>query len=93
MQGRLFKSFKGIKATKISLTTDILDIEEWQDGDMVIFENHIGIISDRRNENDIPYVIHHNSPMLASYEEYILEKIRNDILGHYRIGNASAKRK
>lgn len=68
----------------VSLTTDIHDISEWQGGDIVIFENHIGIVSDKRNDDGVSYVIHHNSPLQASYEEDILEK-RDDITGHYRI--------
>ena len=72
------------KHNAISLTTDINDIEEWQGGDIVIFTNHIGIVSDRRNSNGITYVIHHSNPWQLRYEEDILEK-RNDIAGHYRI--------
>ena len=53
-------------------------------GDLVIFENHIGIVSDRRNKNGVPYIIHHNDPWQAAYEQDILEK-RTDIVGHYRI--------
>lgn len=91
-----FRRVKNLKVyfkhTAISLTTDISAIEEWQGGDVVIFANHIGIVSDRRNENGIPYVIHHNSPIQASYEEDILET-RNDIVGHYRIGNSSSEEK
>lgn len=68
----------------ISLTTDISEIEEWQGGDIVIFKNHIGIVSDRRNENGVPYVIHHNDPWQRTYEEDILED-REDIVGHYRV--------
>ena len=68
----------------ISLTTDLSEIEEWQGGDIVIFQDHIGIVSDRRNENGVPYVIHHNSPWQKKYEQDILEK-RNDLVGHYRI--------
>lgn len=70
--------------TAISLTTDIDEIEEWQGGDIVIFKNHIGIVSERRNENGVPYVIHHNSPWQKTYEQDILEK-REDIEGHYRV--------
>jgi uncharacterized protein YijF (DUF1287 family) len=70
--------------TAISLSTDISKIEEWQGGDIVIFQNHIGIVSDRRNENGVPYVIHHNDPWQSAYEQDILEK-RDDIVGHYRI--------
>lgn len=69
----------------VSLTTDISEIEEWQGGDIVIFENHIGIVSDRRNENGVPYVIHHNDPWQETYEQDILES-RDDVVGHYRIG-------
>lgn len=67
------------------LTTDVKDFEDWQGGDIIVFRNHIGIVSDRRNERGVPYVIHHDSPWQLAYEQDILEK-RNDIVGHYRIG-------
>ena len=70
--------------TAVPLTTDIYDISQWQGGDIVIFENHIGIGSDKRNDDGIAYVIHHNGPLQKSYEEDILES-RDDIRGHYRI--------
>ena len=68
----------------ISLTTDVNEIEQWQGGDIVVFEKHIGIISDKRNKKGIPYVIHHANPYQLNYEEDILEH-RDDIVGHYRI--------
>lgn len=68
----------------ISLTTDIYDLEEWQGGDIVLFQNHIGIISNNRNKNGVTFVIHHANPYQRYYEEDILES-RNDIVGHYRI--------
>ena len=67
-----------------SLTTNIYDIENWQGGDIVIFQNHIGIISNNRNKNGVTFVIHHANPYQKYYEEDILES-RNDIVGHYRI--------
>lgn len=70
--------------TAIALTTDVSDIEQWQGGDIVVFQKHIGIVSDRRNEHGVPYVIHHNDPKQTKYEQDILEK-RSDIVGHYRI--------
>ena len=70
--------------TAVALTTEVSETEEWQGGDLVIFENHIGIVSDRRNKNGVPYIIHHNDPWQAAYEQDILEK-RTDIVGHYRI--------
>ncbi len=70
--------------TAIPLTTDIYDIDQWQGGDIVIFEKHIGIVSDKRNDDGVAYVIHHNDPFQKSYEEDILDS-RDDITGHYRI--------
>ncbi|MBQ8625842.1 MAG: DUF1287 domain-containing protein [Agathobacter sp.] len=68
----------------ISLTTDVAKVEEWQGGDIIIFEDdHIGIISDKRNGNGTVFIIHHGSPMQAGYEQDILEG-RDDIVGHYR---------
>lgn len=71
--------------TAVSLTCDVSDISEWQGGDIVVFKKHIGIVSDKRNKNGVPFVIHHASPFQRYYEEDILER-RNDITGHYRIG-------
>ena len=68
----------------ISLIANIYDIAKWQGGDIVIFNNHIGIISDNRNKKGIPFVIHHANPYQKYYEEDILE-LRNDIVGHYRV--------
>ena len=70
--------------TAMSLAADLSRPEEWQGGDIVIFQNHIGIVSDRRNEDGIPYVIHHNDPWQTRYEQDILES-REDIEGHYRV--------
>ena len=70
--------------TATSLTMDVNDIEQWQGGDIVVFKNHIGVISDRRNVEGVPYVIHHNDPYQKNYEEDILQE-RTDIVGHFRI--------
>lgn len=83
--------FRRVKNLKIyldynaqSLTIDINDIEKWQGGDIVVFKNHIGIVSDNRNRKGISFVIHHANPYQKYYEEDILE-YHNDIVGHYRI--------
>ena len=67
----------------VSLTNDLSDIEEWQGGDIVVFPEHIGIISDKRNGKGIPFLIHHASPLQFRYEEDVLE--RYEIIGHFRI--------
>lgn len=68
----------------ISLTTDIDEVEQWQGGDIVLFEKHVGIVSDKRNKDGIPFVIHHANPLQKQYEEDILP-YRDDIVGHFRI--------
>lgn len=72
------------KNNSINLTTDINNIEEWQGGYIVIFKNHIGIVSNIRNKKGIPFIIHNQSPYQSDYEQDILE-YRNDIIGHYRM--------
>lgn len=71
------------KHTAISLTTDLNKIEEWQGGDIVVFHEHIGIISNHRNSKGIPFLLHHAHPCQLFYEEDVLSKY--EILGHYRI--------
>lgn len=71
--------------TAISLSTDPRDISQWQGGDIVVFEGHIGIVSDLRNRKGVPLVIHHGYPGQSDYEEDILGKAKEKILGHYRI--------
>lgn len=71
---------------QISLTTDLSKIEEWQQGEIVVFGNsHIGIISDKRNKNGIPYLLHNAGQLLR--EEDVLEIYNkyNPITGHYRM--------
>ncbi len=70
----------------LSLTTDTDVIEAWQGGDIVIWEKHIGIISDRRNKNGVPLVLHHARPFpfQLRYEEDVLASY-GKIIGHYRI--------
>lgn len=65
----------------IALTIDTKEVDKWQPGDIVIFENkHIGIISDRRNSNGVPFVIHNNGQL--NREEDFLNKMK--ITAHYR---------
>lgn len=79
--------FRRVKNIKVfldkyteSLTTDTEEIEKWQGGDIVVYSNHIGIVSDKRNKDGIPYIIHHASSI--KYEENKLTS--KQIIGHYR---------
>lgn len=73
------------KNNAISLTTNIYEIKEWQGGDIVVFKNHIAVVSDRRNKKGISFIIHHANPIQRYYEEDILEISSDDIIGHFRI--------
>lgn len=68
----------------ISLSKNINDTYEWHAGDIVVFEKHIGIVSNVRNKRGVPYVIHHRSRFQRNYIEDILGK-RYKIIGHYKI--------
>lgn len=72
-----------------SLTTDIYKTEEWQGGDIVVFKGHIAIVSDKRNKDGIPFLLHladHNH-LIPRYEEDTLKAYSETIkiTGHFRI--------
>ena len=66
--------------TAQSLTIDTSYPEEWQPGDIVVYENHIALCSDKRNKNGLPFIIHHG-PLGAREADELESK---DIIGHYR---------
>lgn len=64
-----------------SLTLDPMQIEEWQPGDIVTYDiSHIAIVSDKRNRDGIPYILHNGGHMMR--EEDALT--RHEISGHFR---------
>lgn len=72
----------------IILTNDLNEIAEWQPSDIVVFgTTHVGIISDKRNKNGVPYLIHNGGQ--PNREEDILELYNQyePISGHYRLRN------
>lgn len=72
-----------------SLTTelvpkDVNNLQEWQPGDIVVFLDgfhHVGIVSDKRDKDGIPYLIHNNRPFAA---EVKLSSFTTPIAGHFR---------
>jgi uncharacterized protein len=65
----------------VSLTLDTSKIEEWQPGDIVTYgETHIAIVSDRRNKDGQPYIIH-NLGQYNREEDALTSKV---ISGHFR---------
>ena len=73
----------------LSLTTEVKsrnaeNLKEWQPGDIVVFTKgyeHIGIISDKRDKNGIPFVIHNTKPHASILK---LSHFTSPIHGHYR---------
>ena len=60
------------------LTNDTSDPTEWQPGDIVIFSpSHIGICSDKRDSEGLPYIIHHT---------YSRGAVESDELGRFNVG-------
>ena len=53
---------------------------DFQKGDIVVFDKHIAIISEKRNKKGIPYIIH-NSGNFKYVEDALT---RYNIIGHYR---------
>ena len=57
------------------------EYKEFQPGDIIVYsKSHIAIVSDKRNTNKIPYILHHDGT--NSYEEDNLQW--GEIVGHYR---------
>lgn len=74
-----------LERNALSLTTDYHQIAQWQPGDIVVFsDSHIGIISDQRNRDGIPYLIHNGGQ--EDFEEDALLRVHRSkkISGHYR---------
>lgn len=72
-----------------SLTTelksgDLENLKQWQPGDIVVFTEgyeHIAVVSDKRDRDGIPYVLHNSHPHAS---EAKLSWFRSPIHGHYR---------
>ncbi|MGM9972590.1 MAG: DUF1287 domain-containing protein [Clostridiaceae bacterium] len=65
---------------------DVENLVNWQPGDIVVFlegTEHVGIISDKRDKEGVPYIIH-NSPPHAKEEKLTRLTANNKITGHYR---------
>ncbi len=64
----------------LSLTIECNDPADWQPGDIVIYPQHIGIVSDRRNQQGYPYLIHFDSWGARERDELT----NQTIVAHYR---------
>ena len=74
------------------LTTDITDIEAWQPGDFVVTgdvaasQAHICMVSTRRAEDGVPYVLQLATTGQTLFEEDYLTtcQVNKPILAHFR---------
>lgn len=65
-----------------SLPLDFKNPSDWQPGDIVVFEGHIGICSDKRNFRGVPYLIHHGNIVSGAVEADEMRYFT--VVGHYR---------
>lgn len=68
-----------------ALTTDTSDVAAWQAGDIVVFGGgrHIGIVSDLRDANGTPFIIH-NMGQPRREEDYLVYPFGMPPTAHYR---------
>lgn len=82
------------KKYALSLTTQVVpndknNLFQWQRGDIVILDKqeHVGIISDKRNRNGVPYVIHNSYPCARESDSLLSWYKQNRIVAHFRFPN------
>lgn len=71
------------------IPNNIENLSEWQGGDIVVFgkpTDHIAIVSDKRNKEGVPYIIHNSGPYTQEVDVLLHWKDNiSPIIGHYRI--------
>lgn len=82
------------KRHALNLTTQVIpndknNLVQWQRGDIIILERqeHIGIISDKRGRNGVPYVIHNSFPSARESNSLLSWYKQNRIVAHFRFPN------
>ncbi len=67
------------------LTVSTRDPRDWMPGDIVIYDGHIAICSDKRNGFGLPYIIHHGNPADGAVEANELTTTGyGKIIAHFR---------
>lgn len=71
--------------TKTIKPDDAANLASWQGGDIVVFANpdHIGILSDKRNRQGIPLLLHNDGPWASEADDFMLWYNRG-IVAHFR---------
>lgn len=70
------------------IPNDVENLSQWQGGDIVVFDKpkeHIAIVSDKRNREGVPYMIHNASPYTREADEILYwNENLSKIIKHYR---------
>lgn len=69
------------------LSLDLAALEEWQPGDIVVFKGptwHIAIVSDRRNADGVPWLIHNGGQPRREEDAMSRLLLHAELMGHYR---------
>lgn len=68
-----------------ALTTSTDNPEDWMPGDIVIYDGHIAICSDKRNAQGLPFIIHLGNPIENGVEANQLTRSGyGEVIGHFR---------
>ncbi len=74
-----------LKRHTLSLTLDLNLKDQWQPGDIVTFsDKHIGILSDERNAQGIPFLLHNGGLPVQDEDGLWREEFLKGISGHFR---------
>jgi uncharacterized protein len=71
--------------TKEVIPGDVENLKHWQPGDILVIlkpYQHIGIVSDKRTKDGVPYIIHNTYPRAVESPHFNLWEC--EIAGHYR---------
>lgn len=97
--------FRRVKNLKIffqrhalNLTTEVIprnknNLFEWQRGDIIILDKqeHIAVISDKRSNDGVPYVIHNSYPNARESDSLLNWYKQHRIIGHFRFTGYEGK--
>lgn len=86
-----FRRVKNLKVFferhSLVLTNDITKIKKWMPGDIVVFGrdySHIAIVSDKRNKDGIPWIIHNAGQKNREEDALYYWSKTSTVTGHYR---------
>ncbi len=82
---RVFFQRHGRSLTLVIAPGKSENLAQWQPGDIVTFKgpNHIAILSDKRNADGVPYLLHNDGPWASEGDDFMKWYARG-ITGHFR---------